>query len=163
MQPYKSIALGLLVVSVDLTLNGFDLIVDALGWFLVVVALDRLVRQAHPAFLPARAAAVVAAGISLMELFPISLPPLVLLLLGLTDAVVLVLIAVAVMKVAGEHGDAATASRFNVQRWVVIAAEAAGWVAMAGVASVLLVVLVLLARLWYIVELFRAPAPALRV
>jgi hypothetical protein len=67
MTPLGRIALGLLVVLLDLRLEGFDALPDVLGWVLVVVGLGELlpvcVRLA-----PARSAAVVAGGLSLADL-----------------------------------------------------------------------------------------------
>ncbi|MFI6319491.1 hypothetical protein ACIBG8_18305 [Nonomuraea sp. NPDC050556] len=160
MHPYKSIALGLLIAAIDLRLNGFDLIVDAIGWFIVLQALDQLTRQVHPAFLPARTAALVAGLVSLTDLVGLGLPAPISFLLGLADVAAVWFVATAVMAVASANGDERTDSLFNVLRWATVATTA---LALAGVfvGGWVLVLFGLAVRIWLIVELARAPEPAL--
>lgn len=160
MHPYKLIALGLLIAAVDLRLNGFDLIVDAIGWFIALGALDQLGRQVHPAFVPARNAALVAGLVSLTELVALVLPTPVNILLGLADVVAVWFIATAVMAVASANGDEKTDSLFNVLRWATVATTALALMGMA-VGGWVLVLFGLAVRIWMIVELARAPEPAL--
>ncbi|GIL34459.1 hypothetical protein PDTK01_05360 [Phycicoccus sp. DTK01] len=60
------VAVGLVVVFVDLSVDGFDLVADPLGWALVVVGLHR-VRSLHAGFAVTRAAALTAAVLSVAE------------------------------------------------------------------------------------------------
>ncbi|WP_187279780.1 hypothetical protein [Quadrisphaera setariae] len=61
------LVLGLLVVVLDLRLQGFDLLVDAVGWVVVVGALAHLA-SAVPGLRAARAVALLAAVLSLADL-----------------------------------------------------------------------------------------------
>jgi hypothetical protein len=49
MGPLRSVAWGLLVVSVDLKIDQLDLVADPIGWTMVLFALLKL-RELHPAF-----------------------------------------------------------------------------------------------------------------
>ena len=63
----RRLVLGLLVVVLDLRLEGFDLLVDGVGWIVVVGALGELVRPV-PGLRGARAIAVAAAVLSVADL-----------------------------------------------------------------------------------------------
>lgn len=63
----RRLVLGLLVVVLDLRLQGFDLLVDAVGWVVVVGALAHLA-SAVPGLRAVRAVALLAAVLSLADL-----------------------------------------------------------------------------------------------
>lgn len=67
MTPLGRIALGLLLVLLDLRVQGLDVVPDVVGWVLVVLGLSQLVARC-PALAPCRAAAVVAGALSLADL-----------------------------------------------------------------------------------------------
>ncbi|MEU4703566.1 hypothetical protein [Nonomuraea dietziae] len=153
MRPYKSVALGLLIVALDLRLNGFDLLMDVIGWVVVVAALGRV---GHPAFHGARVAAVAAAVVSVTELMP--LPSSLTLMLGLAEVLAVWMIATGIMV---SHQDPRTAQVFGLLRWATVAAAGCGWLA-AFTGAWPLAFAGLAVRLWLIVELLRAErvAPA---
>lgn len=69
LRPCRSMAWGLLVVVLDLRINGVDLVLDPVGWAMMAVAAGRLAR-AFPGtagFRVAQAAAVAALPVSLLE------------------------------------------------------------------------------------------------
>lgn len=50
MLPLYRIAAGFLITSLALRINGFDLLVDVIGWVLVVFGLSRMEASVDPAF-----------------------------------------------------------------------------------------------------------------
>jgi hypothetical protein len=69
MRPLLIVFWGLVVVVLDLWVEGYDVVVDAVGWLLVVVGTLRL-RQADPAFTYAIVGAVVGGIGSVHQLVP---------------------------------------------------------------------------------------------
>lgn len=57
---------GLLVVLLDLRFDGFDVVMDPVGWAMVVAGLGRL-RHRHPGLATARAAAMAAGVVSVVQ------------------------------------------------------------------------------------------------
>ena len=139
MHPYKFLALGLVIVIVNLTISDFDLLVDAIGWTLVVFALDRLARQGHAVFRNAVPAAVVAGVGSLPTLLGISVPALLGTLFSLFGMAAFFLIASAAMTVARDQEDSNTAGRFNTapvwsNSWATLTVSGA-WLQAAGMTT----------------------------
>jgi len=64
---FRRVLWGVLVVVVDVNLNGFDVFVDLVGWLMVVSGLG-ILRVLHPAFAKARAWAIVLALLSVLDL-----------------------------------------------------------------------------------------------
>lgn len=104
--------IGMIVILADLKIDGFDLIVDAVGWVLVYVGLTRLSRLIAD-FKPARIATAPAMLFSLLEFTRAEgVPAQTIAIVApiTTEAVVVVLTCAALMRVAKRAGDEATAA-----------------------------------------------------
>ena len=67
MTPFGLVALGYVLALLDMRVQGFDVLLDAVGWLLVVAGLSRL-PVPSPLFVRARITAVVAGVLSLADL-----------------------------------------------------------------------------------------------
>jgi len=159
MYPLSTVATGLLLVFFDFRINQFDLLLDPLGWVLVVAGLRRMSRAVDPEFKAPMWASVVAGVFSLADV-PGSAAPL--LLYVVYQALLLVaiwMIATAIMSRARSAGDADVAVSFDRLRWMLVAIAFGGVVAVAvGVAAgILLAILAgLVAYVWLIVRMYRS-------
>jgi hypothetical protein len=123
------LAAGIVMEEVDLRVNGFDLLPDALGFLIVVLAAARL-RPAHGAFTAAIVAGLAAAPVSVAALAPNAHglssktgSPLLDALLALADVVILASVCTGVAGAAAAAGDAdLAASARRLRPFVVTAA-----------------------------------------
>jgi hypothetical protein len=142
MTPFGLVAFGYVLALLDMRVQGFDVMLDALGWLLVVVGLSRLHRTS-PLFARTRVAAVVAGVLSLADLVqpletvstgtgtttravqPDGLQGVAVTVYGVAMVVFAVLLSLAVREAARGHADAAnerTFTRFAVLHAVLGAA-----------------------------------------
>lgn len=168
---------GMLIVLADLKFDGFDVLVDAVGWVLVLIGLSRLTRL-DAEFSPAKTLTGPAIIISFSEIsMPEGASPqTVAIFVLVTTAAVVVVTCTALMRAAKRAGDEATVTMASQVRSanalttlvaVVIAilsgGEPSDVTGGAGLLVVLLVIAGFAASLWFIVLLVsRADRPYLQ-
>ncbi|MFF4771241.1 hypothetical protein ACFY05_00125 [Microtetraspora fusca] len=116
--PLHRVAAGFLIASLALRINGFDLLIDAVGWGLVVSGLSRLESASDPAFGKARMAALVTLVLSFAELAGLTGNIVIGLLYGASKLVTTWLVAAGIIARARDFGDVSTASTFDAIRWI---------------------------------------------
>ena len=122
MTPLGGSLLGMSVVALDLRLNGFDFLMDPVGWGVVAVMVGRLA-GVHPAFRVASVASWVGVIVTLPQLVGEVWGVLPELLVVLLQTVVLVSMCTGMIAVIGpEHRSAAG---LNVVRWADVATTVA--------------------------------------
>lgn len=164
MLPLYRIATGFLIVSLGLKINGFDLLVDVVGWFLVASGLSRMEQSVDPVFGKARISAIVAGVISCAELIGLTANPVIDLLDTLSTQVAIWLVAEGIIVRARTFGDASTASTFNALRWVLATVAAVGFLMgqaklqTRGLEPLVLILAIVgfIAIVWFIVSLYRS-------
>ena len=159
MTPLGAVVAGLLVVLLDLRVAGVDLLLDPVGWLIVLRAVRR-VPVAREWSHRVRWAAAVSALLSLVDvLHPVGrggadashdgLPGVVQELYGIAVTVTLVLLALALRDRAQEAGDVGSAGVLQRFAWLLAALGVAvlllGWVVPAVVDETLLPAVALLA------------------
>lgn len=164
MLPLYRIAAGFLITSLALRINGFDLLVDVIGWVLVVFGLSRMEASVDPAFRRARVSAIVTGVISCAVPIGLTVNSVIGLLYTLSTQVTIWLIAEGIIARARNAGDASTASTFNVLRWILATVIAVGWLVSYAVTSpqglgtiaLILAVVGFVATIWFIIRLYRS-------
>lgn len=122
MSPYGSIALGLGLVLVDVSIDGFDLVPDAIGWLFVAGGVHALSSR-HRAYAAGRALAIANAVLAVVTYVPAT-PSAATLIAVLADLGALAFVlALCTGLIATE--DARTARRATAIRWLQIAATVA--------------------------------------
>lgn len=123
MKPLGAIAVGLVLVFVDLRLNSFDIVPDTLGWVIAAIAVARL-RGRHGSFSVAFAFAVAAAATSLVALaIPATPGTGIAVVEQLADLGFAFSLCTGLMAIAISH-DPATARSANTIRWLDVATTA---------------------------------------
>jgi hypothetical protein len=160
MFPLHRVAAGLLIALLALRINGFDLLVDAVGWFLVYLGLSSMQVSVDPAFGKVQVSAVVAGALSLAAIVGLTAEPAVGLLYTLSANITIWLLASVIIARARTFGDSATASAFNILRWILATTAAVN--SLGGYLSVDLgavgisLILSLVALVWFVVQLYRS-------
>ncbi|MET9343445.1 hypothetical protein [Nonomuraea sp. NPDC003804] len=156
MLPLRRVAAGLLIAFFTLSLFGFDILVDPVGWLLVVLGLSSMKAGNDTVFGPAHASAVVAMVLSLAMFVGLGR----FLFIGLLHSIAVILtiwfIADGIVKRARAQNDPPTASTFDTLRWVVtvaLSAELLSGYVIPGTPWVALAALV--AAIWFVVQLYR--------
>ncbi|MGI5488231.1 hypothetical protein [Microtetraspora malaysiensis] len=159
--PLYRVAAGFLIASLALRINGFDLLVDAIGWVLVVSGLSRLETAVDPAFGKARMAALVTLVLSFAELAGLTENIVIGLLYGASKLVTTWLVAAGIITRARAFGDASTASTFDAIRWILTIVSGValllGYTAarMQGIAFVVAITGFIVIA-WFIISLYRS-------
>ncbi|WP_433424789.1 hypothetical protein ACQP1V_18810 [Microtetraspora malaysiensis] len=159
--PLYRIAAGILIASLALRVNGFDLLVDAIGWALVVSGLSRLETAVDPAFGKARMAALVTLVLSLAELTGLTENIVIGLLYGAGKLVTIWLVATGIVTRARAFGDVSTASTFDAIRWILtivsVVASLLAYTAarMQGIAFIVAITGFIVIA-WFIISLYRS-------
>ncbi|MEU4533605.1 hypothetical protein AB0G15_01945 [Streptosporangium sp. NPDC023825] len=137
MRPVAKIATGFLFAFAAFRLNGFDLLVDPVGWFLCVSGLSQLRRSAHDPFDRARFFAIATLCTSLVAMVVSGVPSNGLLTLSPVEhvigiaktagALITVWLSVdAVIRRIRSRGDVSRVALLDVSRWAVAGLGALG-------------------------------------
>lgn len=131
MSPITLAGLGWLVVIFDLRLGGYDVVVDALGWLLVMLACRRM-QQRSLWFRWAERCAGVALVLSLLE-YLAGLPGDLLLVMGYNVAFAATFFCQAsgMAVCARDAGSTGVATQANVLRWTILGLNAAASIGIA--------------------------------
>jgi hypothetical protein len=159
--PLNRIATGFLIASFAITINGFDFLIDAVGWLLVALGLSHMEKTIDPVFGKARLSAFVTLAISFAALIGLTANGGIGLLYRLSVTVTIWLVAEGIITRARIFDDASTASTFNVLRWILaivpainlLLAYTTTW--LQGLA-VILAVVGFIAIAWFIIRLYRS-------
>lgn len=158
MYPLSTVATGFVLIVLDLRFNQFDVLLDPLGWGMVIVGLGRLSRSVDPQFKASWQASIVAAVLSLPDVVGVG-PAVLYLGYAIVGLVAVWLIATAIMHRAQAAGDAAVASAFDRLRWLLALTQLFGLIAIAvGIGPFLLVALLVAlgVDIWFIVRMYRS-------
>ncbi|MBG0825274.1 hypothetical protein HS048_31795 [Planomonospora sp. ID91781] len=159
MFPLRTVAAGFLIALFAIRINGFDLLVDVIGWLLVVLGLSRMEKSVDPVFGKARLSAVAASALSLAALVGLTANVVMGLLYMLSGTITIWLTAEGIISRAQAVGDSSTASTFNALRWVLLAVNVTGVVTFytgalpSGIALITAVAGVV-AVIWFVVRLY---------
>ncbi len=114
MQPLRLAGWGLLLVFVDIRIDGVDVIPDLIGWVLAVVAMSRL-QTLHAAFAVARTAA--GAGVLVNLAIYLGADAVLVALEAITVGVFVFAVCTGLLRRAAQAGDAGTARAAQQIRW----------------------------------------------
>ncbi len=114
MQPLRLAGWGLLLVLVDIRIDGVDVIPDLVGWVLAVVAMSKL-QTLHAAFAVARTAA--GAGILVNLAFYLGAEAVLVALDAIAVGVFVFAVCTGLLRRAAQAGDAGTARAAQHIRW----------------------------------------------
>ncbi|GLX01376.1 hypothetical protein Misp02_54620 [Microtetraspora sp. NBRC 16547] len=161
MPPLYPVATGFLITSLALRINGFDILVDAVGWLLVVFGLSHMEASIDPVFGKAKVAAIVTLVLSAAELVGLTVHVVIGLLYGLSRMATIWLVAEGIITRAQAFGDVSTASTFNALRWVLAIVSVVGWLigytgAPVPIIALIVVIIGLGAILWFTICLYRS-------
>ncbi|MDP4504428.1 hypothetical protein [Nonomuraea turcica] len=137
MAPVTKIVIGCVFAFGALRFNGFDLLLDPVGWALCVSGLSQLQRSADDSFARARSAAIVMVVASLVAMVPSGAHPSdapmdfsvkhTIGTFGTAGALITIwLVADAVIRRIRPHGETSRAALLDVLRWAVVALGALG-------------------------------------
>lgn len=116
MAPISRVATGFLLAFLAVRINGFDLLVDAVGWVIVASALARLEMEFGFAFSSAKTASVIAFVVSLADIVGWTEQPLVGLIYSIMKLACAWSVTVAIIQRAEVYGDASTERKFDTFR-----------------------------------------------
>ncbi|MBB4936631.1 hypothetical protein FHR32_000936 [Streptosporangium album] len=159
MPPISQVALGFLVTFIAIRINGFDLLVDAVGWAAVASGLSRLETTVDRGFAGAKVSAVVACLVSILLLFGPTRAALITTVYTVVSLLTVWLIATVVMRRAQARGDISTAQTFNVIRLTeaIVQILAVAVLVVGGPGGIVIIsgIIGFVVYIWFVVSLIR--------